>query len=287
MQVDQPNSVKRLQCMEVWGGNVAVSTAVELPGLDAWLYSRPADGADDGGDVHYASSCAAGALSRLLVADVCGHGADAAESARRLRKLMQRHIIQHEQTAFVRAMNSEFSMLARGGRFATAVSLTYDAPDNRLQICNAGHPPPLWYRAVDRTWTYLDSPRGDDHAPNFPLGIDGVADYEQFEAAVDVGDLILCYTDALPEARRSDRELLGPGGLLSLVRGITVNDLAQLITELLAAVTAAGAEVTDDLTILAIRPNGQRVMVPLHDRFLAPFRYVRHVAAWKMGDART
>src|SRR5690606_40547076 len=41
--------------------------------LDAWIYSKP-HGGKQGGDVHYVSSCAAGMLTRLLVADVRGHG---------------------------------------------------------------------------------------------------------------------------------------------------------------------------------------------------------------------
>src|SRR4051812_175653 len=108
-----------LQCMEVWGGNRAASTSLQLSGLDAWLHSQPAgDHPDGGGDVHYVSSCAAGAVTRLLVADVAGHGSDASATAIRLRKLMQRHIVQHQQTNFVRALNVEFTSLASSGRFA-------------------------------------------------------------------------------------------------------------------------------------------------------------------------
>jgi len=49
--------------MEIWGGNRFVETGVELPGLDAWVYSRPHGGAEGGGDVHYVSSCAAGMIA--------------------------------------------------------------------------------------------------------------------------------------------------------------------------------------------------------------------------------
>src|SRR5438046_8389500 len=91
---------KLLTRLELWGGNRFVSTSVMLPGMDAWIYSMPADGAESigGGDVHYVSSCAAGALTRLLVADVCGHGADASATAHRLRKMMQFHVNFHTQT---------------------------------------------------------------------------------------------------------------------------------------------------------------------------------------------
>src|SRR5829696_3345245 len=103
------DSAKRLQCLEVWGGNRFVSTSVQMPGLDAWVYSMPADGQESvgGGDVHYVSSCVAG-------------------TARALRKLMQRHVNHHAQTGFVRALNEQFTALAQTGRFATAVAFTFD-----------------------------------------------------------------------------------------------------------------------------------------------------------------
>src|SRR4051812_16243773 len=56
---------KRFSCLEVWGGNRFVSTSVEVPGMHAWIYSHPVDGPESigGGDVHYVSSCAGGALT--------------------------------------------------------------------------------------------------------------------------------------------------------------------------------------------------------------------------------
>ena len=64
--------------MEVWGSNRAGSNGVIMPGLDAWVYSRPCSDDDAGGDVHYVSACATGRVIRALVADVSGHGAGAA-----------------------------------------------------------------------------------------------------------------------------------------------------------------------------------------------------------------
>jgi serine phosphatase RsbU (regulator of sigma subunit) len=177
----------------------------------------------------------------------------------------------------VRSLNREFAQLARGGRFATALAFTYDAPQNRLQVCNAGHPPPLVFRQADRTWSYLEQPRGP-HATNFPLGIDDVADYEQFEVPVHVGDIVVCYTDGLPESRRADRGLLGKAALLELIRGQEGSQLSRLIPDLLQRLETM-AKVEDDLTVLVFRPNGQRPFVPLRDRLMAPLNYLCAVAA--------
>src|SRR5262245_49066418 len=82
----------RIQCMEVWGGNSAVATKLEVAGLDAWVFCEPYKGDQLGGDIHYVSTCGSGRVSRFVVADVAGHGADVGELAVKLRKLMQLHV---------------------------------------------------------------------------------------------------------------------------------------------------------------------------------------------------
>ncbi|MCP4589165.1 MAG: hypothetical protein GY842_00335, partial [bacterium] len=50
----------QLPCMEIWGGNQAIEDAVSVPGIDAWVYSRPVGGQSSGGDIHYVSTCGGG-----------------------------------------------------------------------------------------------------------------------------------------------------------------------------------------------------------------------------------
>src|SRR5580692_2675422 len=83
---------QHMQCMEVWGGSQIASSGVELAGLDVWIYSKPFGQAQRGGDVYYVSSCASGRISRLLLADVSGHGKSVASTAADLRTLMRRFV---------------------------------------------------------------------------------------------------------------------------------------------------------------------------------------------------
>src|SRR5688500_508675 len=212
-----------MQCMEVWGGNQAVDSGVVMAGIDAWVYCKPYRGAEGGGDVYYVSSCATGRINRLLVADVSGHGADVAQTAVQLRSLMRRHVNQIDQTRFIATMNGQFAALARNGCFATAISSTFFAPTNHLSLCNAGHPPPLLYRAAERTWSFLQQDRAareSSGAANFPLGVVDLSDYAQFDVRLNVGDLVLCYTDSLVECGdgAGTGELLGQHGLLDVVK---------------------------------------------------------------------
>lgn len=266
-----------LQCMEVWGGNQAASTAVAMPGIDAWIYSQPHQNAHAGGDVHYASSCATGALTRMMVADVAGHGNAVADIAKRLRKLMQRHVNQHTQTRFVRAMNHEFAGMTRMGIFATAIAFSYDAPLKTLQVCNAGHPPPLIYRQASGSWSYLEPADKSSSSGNFPLGIDDVADYEEFDAPIAMGDLVLCYTDALPEAKLDEQRRLEQKGLLELASRVDVSDPAKVISGFMHAIDSI-AKIDDDLTMLLFRPNGSRAQIPLTDKLMAPYHFLRALA---------
>jgi sigma-B regulation protein RsbU (phosphoserine phosphatase) len=247
--------VHALRCMEIWQGSHGVENAVTTPGLDAWVHSRPYQGAAGGGDVHYVSLCAGGVITRLAVADVSGHGAAVAEVGRALRDLMRRHMNRKDQTGLVQALNREFTAGASAGRFATAVVATYLTIQDRLTVCNAGHPRPLWYRAAEGRWAILDAASAG--AANLPLGIDEETAYEQFSVALGKDDVLLFYTDALTEARDPADELLGEAGLLRLAGGLRPAEPASVGLDLLAAVAQyrAGAPADDDVTLLVLHHN--------------------------------
>ena len=265
-----------MQCMEVWGGSEPTTRSVKLGGLDAWVYSKPFGGAGIGGDVYYASSCATGRINRLLLADVSGHGDAVGESAAALRKLMRRYVNFLDQTKFVRSMNRQFAALSRQGRFATALATTFFAPTRVLTVCNAGHPPPLLYTASTGQWTILESPPDAGRSPrNIPLGILDGADYEQFDIELQVGDLVLCYTDALVESKSPDGQLLGPDGLLSIIQTVDVASAEKIIAALLDKVAPLnpGNLLGDDVTVMLLCPSGQPPRIRIGQKLRALARF--------------
>src|SRR5436190_12795466 len=147
---------RRMSCMEVWGGSAAADATVTLSGLDAWVYSRPYEQAEAGGDIYYVSACATGRINRLLVADVAGHGERVKSVAVTLRNLMRRYVNYLDQSRFVLSMNGQFVECSAAGCFATAVVTTFFAPTRTLSVCNAGHPPPLVWRGATREWALLE-----------------------------------------------------------------------------------------------------------------------------------
>ncbi|RIK65895.1 MAG: hypothetical protein DCC65_11475 [Planctomycetota bacterium] len=270
----------RMQCMEVWGGNQPADLGVSMVGLDAWVFSRPYQGAAGGGDVHYVSSCATGRITRMLLADVSGHGTAVSDLAGSLRSLMRRYVNYLDQSSFVRKVNRRFGNMAADGTFATAVVTTFFAPTRDLTVSNAGHPPPLLYRARAGEWIPLEQRRSD--APglaNIPLGIVDETHYEQFGLRLDVGDLVLCYTDSLIEAREADGRTLGVEGLLDLLRQCDPADPSALVARLLERIAAAapGNMTDDDVTVLLFRANGLVQKMSLRDKLATPVRLFR---AW-------
>jgi len=273
-----------MQCMEVWGGSQLTARGVEFGGLDAWVYSKPHGQAQRGGDVYYASSCGTGRITRLLLADVSGHGNAVAATAADLRTLMRRFVNRLDQTEFVSLLNRRFAEMSVGGTFATAIVTTFFSPSCRLAVCNAGHPRPLLYSAARSQWILLshDETAGSNLL-NTPLGIIAMAEYEQFDVELKPGDCLICYTDALIESNDADGEMLGEAGLLKIVRLLTAPDGGaldapqRLAERLLEEIGARYPDnlTDDDVTVLVVRANGRALRYSTGDKLRALGRLAR------------
>lgn len=246
---------RAMQCMEIWGGSHAANTDAGTPGLDVWVYSRPFEGAKDGGDVHYVSLCGGGIITRFILADVAGHGAKVADLAKSLRDLMRQNINRKSHARLVTSLNREFTEMNRQGRFATAVIVTYLAHQDQLTVSNAGHPQPLIFRAVEKAWSKLE--QSGEGRKNLPLGIDESIRFSQFEFALNRGDLILLYTDGLIEMTDASGRQLGLNGLLSLVENLDPNRPEAMSAALIERLDGYRGETSpnDDLTFLLLHHN--------------------------------
>lgn len=265
-----------MQCMDVFGGNRAQDISVKMPGMTAVIYSRPYGqgrvGADDageggGGDIHYLSSCATGRITRLVIADVSGHGSTVAGAADALRRLMGRFSNYIDQTRFVEAVNQRFGELraesgAGGTMFATAVVATYFCPTGELSVCLAGHPVPLVRDGAGGRWRVHAEQRGGAGSgprpagpSNLPLGVLDDTAYLSTTLRLSPADRVLAYTDALIEAKRQDGRQLGYDGLVEAADRAWAGPEDGFIARLLDEI-GRGAEMDDDVTVLLLRPDG-------------------------------
>ena len=267
---------QHMKCLEVWGGSQLTARGVVIGGLDAWVYSKPHGLAQRGGDVYYASSCAAGRISRLLLADVSGHGTSVAAIAADLRMLMRRFVNRWDQAELVRLLNQQFSALSKTGTFATAIVSTFFAPSRRLILCNAGHPHPILYRGSQKEWSFMGQ-ETTSRLPgplNLPLGIMSITEYEHFDVELEPGDCVVTYTDALIESSDADGEKLGEQGVLRILKLLGDVKPEKLIDALLGEIAERYPEnlSNDDVTMLIVRANGGAQTLTLGDKIRAAAR---------------
>lgn len=265
----------RLQCMTVWGGNSPTSQAFDVSGLRIWVHSRVHGDADHGGDIYYVTSCASGRVTRLLVADVSGHGPAVSGTAAHLRETMASNVNRIKQENIVCAVNREFSDRNEGSGFATAVVGTYFAPTAWFTLSNAGHPPPLLYRKAKDEWSiYQSQSPGEGRKTNLPLGVVAETRFDESRIRFHPGDMLLLYTDAFSEARDANGEIIGTNGLCRLVQSLDRSEPDRLVARLTKAIgdEAAGNLNKDDATIVLIQATG--IGTPWKNSLTAPFRYL-------------
>ena len=248
-----PNS---LQCMNVWCSNGVTRTQLSVTGMDVFIRSAPWHGEQQGGDVYLVSMCACAEISRYILADVSGHGASVAPLTQRLRKLMYKHINHPDQTHAAQALNREFSAIEDEGWFATALLLTYLPESDHLVICNAGHPPPLWYQHKQNNWQWVKNETNTTiPGMDLPLGVLPGTTYQQSAIQLEPNDRIVLFSDGLTEVRKADGTQLGMEGFREAVVALDPEAL-DLASQIIQATSAQSSQPDDDQTVVVLHHNG-------------------------------
>lgn len=245
-----------MACFELWGGNRRADGPVELPGLVGWVYSAPLEPAQGGGDIHYLSVCGRGMISRIALADVAGHGQITSHVAERLHGVLQRHSDSWDQSVLMRELNDAFLVGSTRGQYASAAVLGFYLETGELLFTNAGHPPALWYRAVKRSWDWLqDNTPYAKEIRDLPLGVITGTSYTQTAVQLGLNDLVILYTDGITEARNEAGDQLGPERLLELARELPVESPLAASLALRASLQAfrGAAPPRDDETLVVLQ----------------------------------
>ena len=245
----------RLSCGQTWSGSGVTSGVMMLPGLEVWVQSVPAGSANAGGDVHYLSNCPECIVSRIALADVSGHGEQVAAFAEALRHLMIKHLTALDQEALMRDLNRA-ALLALGSfHYATMVTLGWHSERGLLVLTNAGHPPPMWYRAASKSWTWLEIDGGSAKTAGAPLGLFDDIQYFRRVIRLQEGDLVVLYSDGASEAVNGDGAELGREGLMSLSADSDLQSARTCGAGLAESILSfrGGVSAQDDQTMIVLR----------------------------------
>src|SRR5215472_10057516 len=248
---------RRLACLEIKGGYERAAYTVELPGFVAWVSCRPMAPASRGGDLHYLSVCSRGFVSRIALADVAGHGELVSAAANTLRDLLRKHADEWDQSDVVRELNDSFLTNGAGDAdYATALLLSHYSGSGEILFTNAGHLPPIWYRAETKQWTFLtDSTLYAEKPANLPIGLIAGTPYSQTAIQFGPDDLLILYTDGITESVNDAGTLLDTKGFLELAQSVPVASASDTGQRLLAALEVfRGASPTaDDETLVVLQ----------------------------------
>ena len=261
MLMEEAAQVHRLACLELRGGNHSAVYSVELPGLLGWVSCRPLRPSPRGGDLYYLSSCSKGAIARVALADVAGHGAGVSAAAVQLHDALRKHVDEWDQSTLIRELGETFLKDPRKARFATAFLASFYSDSGELLFTNAGHVPPLWYRTATREWSFLyESTPLNKEIVDLPLGLIAGTAYCQTAVQIEPGDLLLLYTDGISEAYDESGTQLGLERLLSIARNLPTESAAAAGKGLLAAVAQfrGSRPATDDETVVALTRRTDR-----------------------------
>ena len=131
----------------------------------------------------------------LVIGDVMGKGVPAGLIMTMLRGMLRGEVLHGNSPAgILQNLNRVmYADLENSHRFVTMFYSEYDPEKRILSYSNAAHNPPLWWHAATKTVTRLDT-------LGMLIGLDANSEYEDAQAQLEVGDIVIYYTDGLTDA---------------------------------------------------------------------------------------
>ena len=172
----------------------------------------------------------------MVMADVSGHSVGAALIMVETRSVLRAQLqTLHSPADILAALNDLlYDDLSSAELFITMAYLSYHTKAARLSYTNAGHPPPLLYRASGGSFLELD-------AEGLLIGVKREVSFEERSLDIESGDLLLLYTDGIIEAEGAGGELFGTRRLQTILSREHRKPAAEVIAAVLAAVRALRA----------------------------------------------
>jgi phosphoserine phosphatase RsbU/P len=186
----------------------------------------------------------------IMIADVSGKGIPAALFMALSRIVVRVNATWHGRRADT-AIRDANTIIANDSKYGMFVTLFYgflDAETRTLTYVNAGHNPPIHFRAADDSL-------GELAATGIAMGAVANADYSQVNLQLAPGDVLVLYTDGITEAENTGLEMFGVERLETIIRtsrGMSANELSQEILNAVKAFTGDYPQ-SDDITLMVIR----------------------------------
>jgi sigma-B regulation protein RsbU (phosphoserine phosphatase) len=228
----------------------------EIAGLDYFGRCRTALGV--GGDYYDFLALPDGKLG-VALGDVSGKGIAAALTMASLQASLRADAMRagNDIAGLITRVNQMLYDASTEDRYATLFYAQYDPATRHLSYVNAGHCPPILVRSAAKNGRVERL----DQAGGTVVGLLKDCGYEQSEASLAPGDLLVIYTDGFSEAMNPDLIEWGEERLLESIVGCAGLPARSVISRIMQAADAfaAGAPQSDDMTLVALRVIDHRV----------------------------
>lgn len=223
-----------------------------FPGYDIEAFYRPSR--ELSGDYYDAFPISGDHLG-LVIADVSGKGVGGSLITMMLKGIIRREsqdnpLAKNVVTTLHRMLKADIPE----GSFVTLFYGVLESATDEINLCSAGHNPPIIFRARDNSVEFL-------HLGGLPLGL-RILGSKDYALALKVdnlvlrpGDMLVLYTDGITEARNRAGEMFGDERFLALVKekgSLPLPEFREEVSKAVAEFTS-GITLADDIAFLAIK----------------------------------
>lgn len=221
-----------------------------VEGLDFFGACRPALGV--GGDYYDFLELQNGKLG-IAIGDVSGKGIGASLMMASLQASLRGQAIHSgdELASLMSNVNTLVYEASTTNRYATFFYAQYDPKTRNLDYVNAGHNPPFLLRRGKE----IDVQKLEIGGPVIGMLPTMIAKYEQGTVQLEVGDLLVGFTDGISEAMNPGEEEWGDDAMLERLKEIRDESPTDILRLTVASADefANGAKQHDDMTMIVLK----------------------------------
>ena len=186
----------------------------------------------------------------IVIADVAGHDMSAAIPAVMFSGMLEFAVKEGAPGAMLSALNHSLCQQPKRTPFITCCVAVIDLDEKQVQWSKAGHPEIYHYHRSTGTVDELT-------AESYPLGVSQKSDYIDETADLSEGDLLIFYTDGLPEAANPSGRVYGYNRLERSIQRAAQGDLSSIenIDQMIDDVRGfiENTEPEDDITVVVAK----------------------------------
>jgi serine phosphatase RsbU (regulator of sigma subunit) len=191
---------------------------------------------------------------RLVIAlgDVSGKGTAAALLMSSLHAAIHAQTGSHDTIVeTISAVNKYLAENIPPNRFVTLFYAELDPESGAVSFLNAGHNPPLIVHAAGTVEQLASG--------GLPLGIKADADYREGRTHMQMGDVLVIYSDGVTEAASPTGEEFGPTRLYEVVSRNVDASAAGIRDRIESALTkfSQGTKAADDITLVIVKRQAE------------------------------